>query len=151
MAGEVVEEVYQALSPLATRERQVTLVRGKGTGLPPVMADRQRLAQVLLNLVRNAITSTPPGGIVSLTLERLDAHHLALIVEDNGVGIPAEDLERIFERFYRTDISRTRATGGFGLGLAIVHDLVTAMGGSIRVQSTVGKGSKFIVLLPTAP
>ena len=115
------------------------------------MADRQRLAQVLLNLVRNAITSTPPGGIVSLTLERLDAHHLALIVEDNGVGIPAEDLERIFERFYRTDISRTRATGGFGLGLTIVHDLVTAMGGSIRVQSTVGKGSKFIVLLPTAP
>ena len=151
MAGEVVEEVYQALSPLAARERQVTLVRGKGTGLPPVMADRQRLAQVLLNLVRNAITSTPPGGIVSLTLERLDAHHLALIVEDNGVGIPAEDLERIFERFYRTDISRTRATGGFGLGLTIVHDLVTAMGGSIRVQSTVGKGSKFIVLLPTAP
>ena len=150
MAGEVVEEVYQALSPLASRERQVTLVRCKGTGLPPVLADRQRLAQVLLNLARNAITSTPAGGIVSLTLERAGARHLALIVEDNGVGISAEDLERIFERFYRTDASRTRATGGFGLGLAIVHDLVTAMGGSIRVESTVGKGSRFTVLLPVA-
>src|SRR5205085_10259211 len=124
---------------------------GKHTGLPRIMTDHQRLTKALLHLHRNAITPTPPGIIVTLTLERLNAHHHALIVEDNGVVIPAEDLERIFERFYRTDISRTRATGGFGLGLTIVHDLVTAMGGSIRVQSTVGKGSKFIVLLPTAP
>ena len=82
-----------------------------------------------------------------INLEQVDAQHLALIVEDNGVGIPADELQRIFERFYRADASRTRATGGFGLGLAIVHDLVTAMGGSITVTSTVGKGSRFCVLL----
>src|SRR5579871_423982 len=147
VAGEVVEEVYQLLMPLAQRERQVTLVRGCEPNLPPVLADRQRLVQVLLNLARNAITSTPAGGIVSLSLEAEDAQHLALIVEDSGVGIPAEELPHIFERFYRTGASRSRATGGFGLGLAIVRDLVSAMGGSISVTSTVGQGSRFCVLL----
>jgi len=147
--GEVVEEVYQTLMPLAQRERQVTLVRGARPNLPLVQADRQRLIQVLTNLVRNAITSTPAGGIVSISLEQVDQQHLALIVEDNGAGIPADELQRIFDRFYRTDSSRSRATGGFGLGLAIVHDLVTAMGGSIHVESTVGQGSHFCVQLRT--
>ena len=150
-ASEVVEEVYQTLMPLAQRERQVTLVRGVQPNLPPVLADRQRLVQVLTNLARNAITSTPAGGIVSLSLESADQQHLALIVEDNGVGIPADELPRIFDRLYRTDYSRSRATGGFGLGLAIVHDLVTAMGGFIRVESAVGQGSRFSVLLRCSP
>jgi signal transduction histidine kinase len=149
-ASEVIEEVYQALMPLAKRERQVTLVRGAAPNLPPVQADRQRLAQVLLNLVRNAITSTPAGGIVEMSLEQPDADHLLLVVADNGIGIAEADLEHIFERFYRADSSRTRASGGFGLGLAIVHELVTAMGGSISVQSEVGKGSRFCVMLRVA-
>jgi two-component system phosphate regulon sensor histidine kinase PhoR len=148
-ASEVLEEVYHTLMPLAQRERQVRLVRGAQPHLPPVQADRQRLIQVLTNLVRNAITSTPAGGIVSLSLERTDPQHLALIVEDNGVGIPADELPHIFDRFYRTDTSRSRTTGGFGLGLAIVHDLVHAMGGSISVESTVGQGSRFSVRLQT--
>jgi two-component system phosphate regulon sensor histidine kinase PhoR len=151
VASEVVEEVYQTLTPLAQRERQVTLVRGVQPNLPPVLADRQRLVQVLTNLARNAITSTPAGGIVSLSLESADQQHLALIVEDNGVGIPADELPMIFDRLYRTDASRSRATGGFGLGLAIVHDLVTAMGGSIRVESAVGQGSRFSLLLRCSP
>jgi len=150
VASEVVEEVYQTLMPLAQRERLVTLVRGTQPNLPLVQADRQRLIQVLTNLVRNAITSTPEGGIVSISLEGADAQHLVLIVEDNGVGIPADELQRIFERFYRTDTSRSRATGGFGLGLAIVYDLVNAMGGSLKVESTVGQGSRFCVLLCTS-
>ena len=149
--NEVVEEVYQMLMPLAQRERQVTVVRGCIPNPPAVLADRQRLLQVLLNLARNAITATPAGGIVSLSLERADAQHLALVVEDNGAGIPADELPRIFERFYRSDASRSRATGGFGLGLAIVHDLVHAMGGSISVTSTVGEGSRFCVLLRPVP
>jgi signal transduction histidine kinase len=91
VASEVVEEVYQTLTPLAQCERQVTLVRGVQPNLPPVLADRQRLVQVLTNLARNAITSTPAGGIVSLGLESADQQHLALIVEDNSVGIPADD------------------------------------------------------------
>ncbi len=149
-ASEAIEEVYQTLMPLAKSQRQVMLVRGAVPNLPPVMADRQRLVQVLLNLVRNAITSTPAGGIVSINLEQADRQHLALVVADSGIGIPAEELEHIFERFYRVDASRTHATGGFGLGLAIVHDLVTAMGGTISVESTVGKGSRFCVLLRIA-
>ncbi|HEX6555628.1 MAG TPA: ATP-binding protein [Ktedonobacteraceae bacterium] len=150
-ASEAIEEVYRTMMPLAKSQRQVTLVRGAAPNLPPVLADRQRLIQILLNLVRNAITSTPVGGIVSIDLEQADPQHLALVVADNGVGIPAEELEHIFERFYRTDTSRSRASGGFGLGLAIVHDLVTAMGGSISVESTEGKGSRFSVLLRIAP
>lgn len=150
MAGEVVEEVYESLAPLARRERQVTLVRQVAPDLPPAIADRQRLAQVLLNLVRNAITYTPTGGLVSLVAERGDAGHIMITVADTGMGIPLEDQDRIFERFYRTDASRARASGGFGLGLAIVRDLVQAMGGTVTVQSVEGEGSRFEVRLLVA-
>jgi two-component system phosphate regulon sensor histidine kinase PhoR len=127
-ADEVVEEVCQILTPLAQRERQVSVVREIAPGLPPVVADRQRLVQVLLNLVRNAITYTPAGGIVAVAVDRFDTARLAITVADTGVGIPPEDLEKVFERFYRSDPSRTRSSGGFGLGLAIVRDLVQAWG-----------------------
>jgi len=150
VAGEVVEEVYVTMAPLASRERQVTLIRKVAPMLPLILADRQRLVQVLLNLVRNAITYTPQGGIVSITMERADANYLALVVADTGIGIPNDDMERVFERFYRSDISRARTSGGFGLGLAIVRDLVNAMGGSITVESKVGEGSCFRVLLRIA-
>jgi signal transduction histidine kinase len=150
VAGEVVEEVYATMAPLASRERQVTLIRKVAPKLPHILADRQRLVQVLLNLVRNAITYTPEGGIVSITLERADADYLALVVADTGIGIPNDELGRVFERFYRTDTSRARTSGGFGLGLAIVRDLVNAMGGSITVESKIGEGSCFRVLLRIA-
>ena len=146
----VVEEIQQTMAPLARRERAITLVSKADPYAPPVLADRQRLAQVLLNLTRNAITYTPNGGIVSITLERFDTHYVALTVADTGIGIPPEDLARVFERFYRTDASRTRSSGGFGLGLAIVRDLVNAMGGSVSVTSKVGEGSCFRVLLRIA-
>jgi two-component system phosphate regulon sensor histidine kinase PhoR len=148
--GEVVEEVYQTLMPLARRDRQITLVRAISPGLPRVQADRQRLVQVLLNLVRNGITYTPDGGIVSITLERAGNNALALSVADTGMGIAPEDLQRVFERFYRTDASRSRTSGGFGLGLSIVKDFVTKMGGSITVESKVGEGTCFHVLLRLA-
>lgn len=147
----VAREVYEALAPLARRERQVTLVSDIAADLPLILADRQRLTQVLLNLTRNAITYTPVGGIVSLSAERAEPGRLALVVADTGVGIPPEELDRVFERFYRSDSSRARATGGFGLGLAIVRDLVEAMGGRVRVESVVGQGSRFRVLLSLAP
>jgi histidine kinase len=150
-AREVIEEVYQALAPLAAQERQIMLVRGADPRLPPVLADRQRLIQILANLVRNAIAYTPAGGLVSLSLEPASVDQLAIVVADNGVGIPKEDLDHIFERFYRVDSSRTRTTGGTGLGLAIVHGLVTAMGGSMTVESTEGEGSRFSITLRIAP
>jgi signal transduction histidine kinase len=147
----VFDEVYEALAPLARRERQVTLTREEAGEIPLVLADRERLAQVVLNLTRNAIAYTPAGGIVSLAVERPDYYHLSLAVSDTGVGIPQEELERVFERFYRADASRARATGGFGLGLAIVRDLVQAMGGVVTAESIVGQGSRFRVTLPIAP
>ena len=153
-AAGVVEEVYQSLAPLARRERSITVVHEVAPGLPPVLADRGRLVQVLLNLVRNAVTYPPTGGIVSISLGPAGPEQpgrVALEVADTGIGIAPEDLERIFDRFYRTDASRARASGGFGLGLAIVRDLVSAMGGSVTAESTVGEGSRFRVLLRTAP
>jgi two-component system OmpR family sensor kinase len=149
-AGDVMAEVCEALRPLAWCERQVTLVHDVPAGMPPVCADRQRLGQVLENLVRNAVTHTPPGGIVSLSLSPGAPGFLALSVADTGSGMAPEEVERIFERFYRTDAARARGAGGFGLGLAIVQDLVRAMGGRISVASTPGQGSTFRLELPLA-
>jgi signal transduction histidine kinase len=149
--SEVLDEVYTTLSPLARRERQVTLVRADTPDLPAVWADRARLAQVLLNLTRNAITYTPAGGLVSLSAARDDGDWVVLSVADTGVGMAQDELEHVFERFYRTDASRSRASGGFGLGLSIVKDLVQAMGGAIAAESTPSQGSAFRVRLRVAP
>lgn len=148
--GEIVEEVYQTLAPLARRERQITLVRAAPPRLPPALADRQRLLQVTLNLVRNAIIYTPDGGLVSLALAQTDREHLTLTVADTGVGMSPDELAHVFERFYRADASRARATGGSGLGLAIVRDLTVAMGGSVTAESVPGQGSQFHVTLRIA-
>jgi signal transduction histidine kinase len=150
--AEVVEEVFRALEPLAERECQVTLVRNVEADLPPAYADRDRLAQVLLNLVRNAITYTPAGGLVSLDLTAgAEPGTLVLTVTDTGIGIPEDDIEHVFERFYRTDDSRARHTGGFGLGLSIVRDLVRAMGGAVSAERVPAGGSRFRVTLRAAP
>ena len=149
-AGEVIAEIHETMEPLAWRERSVTLVKEVPPGLPPVLADRERLAQVLLNLVRNAVTHTPAGGIVSIALAPVGPDRIELAVADTGTGIPPEDLDRIFDRFYRVDASRNRASGGFGLGLAIVRDLVTAMGGEVTAESKLGEGSRFRVTLRVA-
>jgi signal transduction histidine kinase len=128
----------------------VKLVQSVAPGLPFALADRDRLAQVLLNLVRNAITYTPAGGIVSIGVSQADLGHLAIVVADTGIGIPPDELDRVFDRFYRADTSRARASGGFGLGLAIVRDLVQAMGGTVSATSAPGEGSQFRVVLRTA-
>jgi two-component system, OmpR family, phosphate regulon sensor histidine kinase PhoR len=148
---QVVEEVFQALEPLAEHERQVTLVRQVAEGIPLAYADRDRLAQVLLNLVRNAITYTPAGGLVSIDLA-LDEEPgmLSLSVTDTGIGIAEDDLEHVFERFYRTDASRARHTGGSGLGLSIARDLVQAMGGALVAEHVPAGGSRFRVTLRIA-
>lgn len=117
--------------------------------LPCVYADRMRLLQILTNLLSNAVKFSPPGALI-----RLRAHaeqgHVVLQVEDQGIGIAAEDLPHIFEPFYRTRQSDQRRIQGTGLGLAIVKRLVELQGGSIEVVSTVGAGSTFTVRLPAA-
>jgi len=149
--GTVVDEVYQSLMPLADRERHVMLVTHVPEEMPLALADRDRLAQVVLNLVRNAIVYTPEGGIVSIAVQQPDHEHVSLTVSDTGAGISPRDLEHVFDRFYRTDVSRSRSTGGSGLGLSIVRDLVQAMGGTVNATSTLGEGSQFQVSLRVAP
>lgn len=111
-----------------------------------VLADRQRLEQVMLNLLDNAVNYTPPGGAITVRAA-VQGAFVAVAVSDNGIGIPPQAVARIFERFYRVDPGRSRAAGGTGLGLAIVKHLVQLHGGSVQVTSTPGQGSTFTVLL----
>jgi two-component system, OmpR family, sensor kinase len=112
-----------------------------------VNGDRDRLKQVLLNLVSNAIQYTPQGGDVFLSMRRI-GNQARIIVRDTGPGIPAEDLPHIFDRFYRAEKSRTRSTtSGFGLGLSIANWIVEHHGGQIKVESKEGKGTTFVIWL----
>ena len=112
-----------------------------------VWADEEALAEILDNLVDNAVKYTQESGSIRVRW-RADANRVSLSVEDNGPGIPARDLPRIFERFYRVDRARSRELGGTGLGLSIVKHLAQAMGGSVRVTSEVGTGTTLTVCLP---
>jgi two-component system, OmpR family, phosphate regulon sensor histidine kinase PhoR len=116
-------------------------------GLPVISGDPARLAQVLINLVDNGLKYTPAGGSVTVSAEEAGPF-LKVTVRDTGVGIPKADLPRIFERFYRVDKARSRATGGTGLGLSIVKHIVDAHGGSISCVSDVGQGAVFTFTLP---
>lgn len=111
-----------------------------------VMGDKEAMIQVLDNLLTNAIKYTPEGGRVTVSLST-KGEWARIDVEDTGIGISADDLGRIFERFYRVDKARARDLGGTGLGLSIVKHLVMTMGGEVGVESTVGLGSKFSVRL----
>ena len=117
--------------------------------LPPVNIDYHRISQVLRNLLENAVAHTAKGEAITVTA-RQQGSWVEVGVVDTGEGIPAEDLPNIFERFYRVDRSRTRATGGSGLGLTIAKRLVEAHGGKIEVQSELGKGSSFSFTVPIA-
>jgi two-component system phosphate regulon sensor histidine kinase PhoR len=111
-------------------------------GLPAVQADPDRLAQILINLVDNAVKCTPAGGSVCVRATPREGGRVEVAVEDTGVGIPAVDLPRVTERFYRVDKARSRELGGTGLGLAIVKHLVLAHGGDLRIESELGRGTR---------
>ena len=116
-------------------------------GLPEVVLDHTRISQVVGNLLENAIFNTPEDGTVILTAGSR-GQEVTVSVSDTGPGIAPEDLHRVFDRFYRVDPSRARATGGAGLGLTIARQLVEAHGGAIRVESVVGEGARFSFSLP---
>jgi len=143
-----VQEVVEVVRPRA-EEKGITLVTSSLESIPPVMADRHRLAQVLHNLLDNPMRHTPQGGTVEVTARR-EGRMVRVSVRDTGSGIPPEDLPHVFDRFYRVDRSRARATGGTGLGLAVVKHVVEASGGQVSVESTVGRGSTFSFTLPIA-
>ncbi len=145
----LVREQGNLLRPLAHQQGAITLTVETPPGLPAAMADGDRLRQILANLVRNAVRHTPEGGIIALTVTAEDSW-IVVTVADTGEGISAEHLPHIFERFYRVDAARSRASGGAGLGLSIVSEFVQLMGGRVTVDSKPGEGTCFRVYLPQA-
>ena len=121
-------------------------------GTPPVLADEERIQQVITNLLHNAIKFTLPGGHIRLSAgpQPDNAGEVLFEVRDTGIGIAKADLSRVFERFYKSDRARTRGRGGTGLGLAIARHTVEAHGGRIWVKSKIDKGSSFYFTLPAA-
>ncbi len=119
-------------------------------GLPPALADSDRLSQVLRNLLDNALHYTPESGQIKVKIAQTPDRQLLFSISDTGPGIPDKDLPYIFERFYRADASRSQATGGSGIGLAIVKQFVEAQGGKVWATSQAGKGSIFYFTLPAA-
>ena len=127
--------------------KEISLSLNLPDNLPLVNIDGQRVNEVLYNLLENAVVHTHSGGTINVAVTR-QGDWVEVCVSDTGEGIPAEDLPNIFERFYRVDRSRARATGGSGLGLTIAKRWVEAHGGEISVQSDLGKGSRFSFTLP---
>ena len=143
---EVARETADLLAP-AAREGDVSL---SVSGLSAVVAvPRSRVKELLLNLMSNGIKYTEKGGKVDAAIQLKD-NQAVITVTDNGIGIPAEAQSRVFERFYRVDKGRARKNGGTGLGLAIVKHIVQLYGGTVALESEVGKGSTFTVTLPLA-
>ena len=129
------------------REKDLRLSFNLPPKLPDIAGDRRRLTEVLENLLHNAIQYTPEGGGILVTVSPGEAE-VVFTVSDTGIGIPKADQSRIFERFYRADVARSREVGGTGLGLSIAKHLVEAHGGRIWVESEVGHGSQFHFTVP---
>jgi len=143
----LVQEAVRAAGP-SYAAKGVGLELDAPANLPELRVDRERLAEVLANLLANALRHTPRGGSVTAWV-RQDARVLAITIADTGEGIAPEHLDRIFERFYRIDPARSRASGGTGIGLAIVRAIVEAHGGTVTASSEgIGRGATFTVRLP---
>jgi signal transduction histidine kinase len=143
---DLVHSVVEAFEPKA-HSKEVKLSLQCPATLPMIIADRARIAQVLGNLLENAIFHTPQGGSVTVGAE-LAHNEIVIDVSDTGAGIPEEAIPYLFDRLYRHDLSRSRASGGSGLGLAIAKQLIAAHGGSIKAESKMGEGSRFYFSLP---
>jgi CheY-like chemotaxis protein/anti-sigma regulatory factor (Ser/Thr protein kinase) len=143
--GSLVEVCLETVQPLV-KPNHLRLEMKIEPGLPPLFTDQEKVRQILINLLGNAIKYTKKGS-VTVTAAR-QGNDLKLAVADTGIGIPKEDLERIFEEFQQVDTSTTRKYGGTGLGLSISRHLTHLLNGEITVSSTVGKGSTFTVVIP---
>lgn len=147
LAGDVVHGAQAMAAEQDGPNHPVALDVRSGPGTLEVPGDAARLRQVLANLVGNAMAHTPPGTPVTVRLTPGE-DDVRIEVSDRGPGLSPEAAARVFERFYRTDASRARASGGSGLGLSIVQALVTAHGGAVAVDSAPGEGATFTVVLP---
>jgi len=115
--------------------------------LPMIMGDRARIEQVLMNIITNALKYTPDGGNIDIYGGR-SGNDVCIKISDTGIGIPQDELARVFDRFYRVDKARSRESGGTGLGLPIAREIVTKHGGSIKIDSATDIGTTVTVTLP---
>ena len=148
--GELIADCVDSVRPIAEK-KEIELVFDPSPKDAEVFCDSEAVHQVMSNLLDNAIKYTPERGSIMIGAKKAKVDRNEMIefyVRDTGIGIPPEDLPRLFERFYRVDKARSRELGGTGLGLAIVKHLVRSMGGEVRVESEVGKGSAFLFTLP---
>lgn len=145
-AERFIEHIYDVMS-VSAKEREQTLTMKCESDIPDVTADKEKLQQVIINIVSNAVKYTPKGGNVAITAKNSGEFFL-ISVSDNGIGIPKDDLPRIFERFYRVEKSRTSDAGGTGLGLAIAKEIIDAHGGDIKIDSEIGRGTHVDVFIP---
>lgn len=143
----LVRETVEFLSVLAEEKQQTITITAHGN--ISVLVDRASTRQAITNLLDNAIKYAPAGSTISITTDIIDQNQACIEITDNGVGIPEQDLPRIFDRFYRVDKGRSRERGGAGLGLAIAKWAVEINGGRIEVESTINHGSVFRVMFPT--
>ncbi len=155
--AEVIQTSITSVAPQAAKKGVALQARTPSGSVVRAAADRDKLKQVVVNLLANAVKFTGSGGTVSLFLSEqgtqpeLGAEGYRIIVEDSGVGIPPDQFEKIFDSFYQVDNSSTREFGGAGLGLAIVKSFIGGHGGLVRVSSEVGRGSRFTLVIPTHP
>lgn len=143
-----IEDVLSRLEVQAEK-KGIRILREWPPELPLAVADRDKIQQVLINLLTNAIEFTPPGGTISVALGE-SGGRVRTAIRDTGIGIPKDDLPRIFERFYRVDKARSRELGGTGLGLAIAKEIVGHHGGEIEIRSEFGRGTEVTFTLPIA-
>lgn len=144
----MLESVYNAMALEAGNNGHELRLETQGK-MPEMNGDRERLEQVVINILSNAVKYTPRGGHITLRGLRKDENHVMIQVKDDGMGIPKEDIPRLFERFYRVDKARSRAKGGSGLGLAIAKEMVEAHNGTIYLDSTMDAGTTVTIMLPT--
>ena len=144
----IVSECVYKMNISAKQKNQV-LEFSSDLDIPEIMGDRDRIEQVIVNILSNAIKYTPEKGRIEVNLKLVE-DSILVKVADNGIGIPKDDLPRLFERFYRVDKARSRMLGGTGLGLSIAKQIVEAHKGQIKIQSEYGYGTEVFISLPAA-
>ena len=145
--GDLAKECTQKLA-IETKKKGHSVECFVTADVPPVYADKDDIQRVILNILTNSIKYTPDGGNIKIYVGFVYSDAYIKII-DNGIGIPEEDLNRIFERFYRVDKSRSREMGGTGLGLSIAKEILDKNGGSIDLKSKVNEGTEVVVKIPT--
>lgn len=143
---EEINEIFYIMEKTA-KDKNIKLIKVLNCKDVVIKTSKDRLRQMIINLVDNGIKYTPEGGYVKVTTNDIE-NNIIIEVEDSGIGISKENIPRLFERFYRVDKGRSRKLGGTGLGLAIVKHIVESMKGTITVESEIGKGTKFTIILP---